>query len=338
MKKFAFKLETVLRYRRNRYEQARDGFARAAGEYRQACDELDDTVRDEERRRDEFLERQRSELDAEGMMRHVRYLAHLAGVRRNQIRAAAERKSEMEQKRVEMVDRSRDKKIMETFKDRKRDQYMQELRRDEQKMIDESATARHMRKANMFVVFGLIFGAIILFNVVFLFMAFKSGVFRLEVGQKKVEPTLLDIEQIHEEMTRQQAQMEAEKADLEKELARIDELRQQLTVEKESLEAQKQEMTGIFDGKLGQIQEELERISLARDEFEEKRLKKLAKVYESMKPDQAVKVFEKMSVDTMTQILVRMKDRSSARIIGKMRPEMAGVVSEVLKHGKERKK
>ena len=119
---------------------------------------------------------------------------------------------------------------------------------------------------------------------------------------------------------------------------RIEELKQQLTVEKESLEAQKLEMTGMFDGKLGQIQEELERIRLVRDEFEEKRLKKLAKVYESMKPDQAVKVFEKMNLDTVTQILVRMKDRSSARIIGKMRPEIASVVSEMLKHGKERKK
>jgi len=45
-----------------------------------------------------------------------------------------------------------------------------------------------------------------------------------------------------------------------------------------------------------------------------------------------------MSLDTVTQILVRMKERSSAKVIGKMRPEMASVVSEMLKYGKERRK
>ena len=332
-------METVLRYRRNRCEQARDEFARAVHDHRQACGELDGIARDEERLRDGLLEQQKGVLDAEHMLRHVRYLAHLARLKRDQTRVVMERQAAMEQKREDMVSRSREQKVLETLKDKKRGLYMREFRREEQKTIDESTTSRfRMRSANMLVVFGVVIAAIVLFNVVFVFMAFKSGAFRIEVGKKKKEPTLLDVNRIHEDMNQQQTLLEAEKTDLEKELARIEELKQQLTVEKESLEAQKQDMTVMFDGKLDQIQQELDRIRLVRDEFEEKRLKKLAKVYESMKPDQAVKVFEKMSLDTVTQILVRMKERSSAKVIGKMRPEMASVVSEMLKYGKERRK
>lgn len=71
------------------------------------------------------------------------------------------------------------------------------------------------------------------------------------------------------------------------------------------------------------IQDLLER----HDDQEEKKLRSLVRIYESMKPKQAARIFEELDIDILIDVAERMNERKFAPILAQMDPQRAKAVT-----------
>lgn len=74
-----------------------------------------------------------------------------------------------------------------------------------------------------------------------------------------------------------------------------------------------------------------------REAEEKKRLARLARIYESMKPEQAANALINVDWDTTVLIFQRMSEDSVAQILAKMEPEAAAQLTEMLYAGTQRR-
>lgn len=147
MKKFNFKLESVLKYRKTLADQAKDELAKAHKSRDDSEQALTEAIEKEGNHREVFKEDQKKQIiDIHSMLAHLRYLAHLVGDKRHKQRELFQKEKELENKRRIYVEKSRDKKAMEKLKEKKKSEYLRETMNVEQKVIDESAVMRHSRK------------------------------------------------------------------------------------------------------------------------------------------------------------------------------------------------
>ncbi len=63
------------------------------------------------------------------------------------------------------------------------------------------------------------------------------------------------------------------------------------------------------------------------DDQEEKKLSRLVRIYESMKPKQAARIFEELDLDILIDVAERMNERKFAPILARMQPERAKAVT-----------
>jgi flagellar FliJ protein len=147
MRRFNFKLEPVLRYRGMIEEQRKMDFAREAASYERALKALEDI-----RNRIGEVEREFRSKNAEGMTAAEAriYLYYLSSLReieriRHEEFEAASRK--MEEARVKLMRARRDRKIIETLKDRAFELYREEVKRGERKLIDEVSANKVARSS-----------------------------------------------------------------------------------------------------------------------------------------------------------------------------------------------
>ena len=74
-----------------------------------------------------------------------------------------------------------------------------------------------------------------------------------------------------------------------------------------------------------------------REAEEKKRVTRLARIYESMKPEDAANALINVDWDTTVLILQRMNEDSVAQVLSKMEPEAAAQLTEMLFAGKQRR-
>ena len=74
-----------------------------------------------------------------------------------------------------------------------------------------------------------------------------------------------------------------------------------------------------------------------REAEEKKRVARLARIYESMKPEQAANALINVDWDTTVLIFQRMNEDSVAQILAKMEPEAAAQLTEMLYAGNQRR-
>lgn len=74
-----------------------------------------------------------------------------------------------------------------------------------------------------------------------------------------------------------------------------------------------------------------------REAEEKKRVTRLARIYESMKPEEAANALINVDWDTTVLILQRMNEDSVAQILAKMEPEAAAQLTEMLYAGTQRR-
>jgi len=74
-----------------------------------------------------------------------------------------------------------------------------------------------------------------------------------------------------------------------------------------------------------------------REAEEKKRVTRLARIYETMKPEQAAKALINVDWDTTVLIFQRMSEESVANILAKMEPEAAAQLTEMLYAGTQRR-
>jgi len=142
MKAFTFRLQAVLEQRRLVEEQRREDLARLSAEANGVKEEIH--ALDEEMRRTRH-ERQRQV--ANGDLRRARlaedYLHALTHRRREREQHLARLVDEVTEARNALLAARRDHKAVESLHDRDQALYQTELRRQEQKDLDEIASRRH---------------------------------------------------------------------------------------------------------------------------------------------------------------------------------------------------
>lgn len=78
---------------------------------------------------------------------------------------------------------------------------------------------------------------------------------------------------------------------------------------------------------LKSIEATIQELLARHDDQEEKKLRSLVRIYESMKPKQAARIFEELDIDILIDVAERMNERKFAPILAQMNPERAKTVT-----------
>lgn len=118
--------------------------------------------------------------------------------------------------------------------------------------------------------------------------------------------------------------------------------RQQLD-ERERLLDMRAELNGGTEARLDQqidrlaaLKQRIEALITNLDENEERKLARLVKIYETMKPKAAAEIFNRLDISVLLHVVERMKEAKSAVVLGKMDPVVAKRVTTELARRKER--
>lgn len=79
--------------------------------------------------------------------------------------------------------------------------------------------------------------------------------------------------------------------------------------------------------RLKSIEATIQELLARHDDQEEKKLRSLVRIYESMKPKQAARIFEELDIDILIDVAERMNERKFAPILAQMNPERAKTVT-----------
>lgn len=83
-------------------------------------------------------------------------------------------------------------------------------------------------------------------------------------------------------------------------------------------------------------QKDLEAQAAAREAAEKKRISKLARIYDNMKPEEAAKALDSVSIDTTVLILQKMDESNAGKILAKMEPNLAAQITQIMMDGNRR--
>lgn len=144
-KRFQFALQPVLDLRKRVEDQKQQAMAIRQRHY-------DDARRELNRLNDEFraysleLRSRHRQLDAEELRAHYAHLQFLDRAIEAQIRVVAERQAALERARQELVAASKDRKVVDKLKERRRAAHEAEENRVEQIELDDGNARRHARR------------------------------------------------------------------------------------------------------------------------------------------------------------------------------------------------
>lgn len=131
---------------------------------------------------------------------------------------------------------------------------------------------------------------------------------------------------------------EGEKLALQQLMARRQELdeREQMLEMRAELNVRAEAKLDEQIGKLVELRNQLESLVKDLDEAEERKLARLVKIYETMKPKAAAEIFNRLEIKILLHVIERMKEGKSAAILGKMDPAVAKRITTELAKKKER--
>ncbi|HUA07831.1 MAG TPA: flagellar export protein FliJ [Candidatus Acidoferrales bacterium] len=144
MKRFAFALQPVLEHRKRKEDEKQLVVA-----VRKRA--LDEAERELARLNEEFrsntamLRRRHKELDVREMQSFYAHLQFLDRCIVAQIRIVAERRVALDRARADLLAASREKKVVEKLKERRREAFVLEEQRIEQKELDDGNARRYGR-------------------------------------------------------------------------------------------------------------------------------------------------------------------------------------------------
>lgn len=84
-------------------------------------------------------------------------------------------------------------------------------------------------------------------------------------------------------------------------------------------------------------QAEIEAQMKEREAAEKKRISKLARIYDNMKPEEAAKALSDVSLDTVVLILQKMDESNAGQVIAKMEPATAARITQMMFDGQQRR-
>jgi len=144
MKKFAFALQPVLEHR----ERIEDEKQQVVAMRQRAVDEAERDLRrldDEFRTNSTELRTKHKDLDADELRLFYAHLQYIDRCIVAQIRVVAERRVELDRARTDLLAASKDRKVVEKLKDRRREAHVLEEMRLEQNELDDTNARRYSR-------------------------------------------------------------------------------------------------------------------------------------------------------------------------------------------------
>ena len=110
--------------------------------------------------------------------------------------------------------------------------------------------------------------------------------------------------------------------DYEKRKHTLDKREADITMEQERINYQKDS--------LSTVKQQLDMLIGQKEGIKEERIKKLAKVYEGMRPEDAAPILSELDDLTIVNILLQMEDRRVSKILGQMSVDRATEISQRL--------
>lgn len=142
MKIERFGLEQVLNYRREIENVRKQDFASARSEFEHASDILSQHQSHADRLSEEFSTRQRDLSSIEEIRRYSDYFARKREVIKCQREVVDTLGSLMSDRRDELLDATKDKKVLESLKEKKAQEFRLEMAQKERAFLDEIAIQR----------------------------------------------------------------------------------------------------------------------------------------------------------------------------------------------------
>jgi flagellar export protein FliJ len=147
VKKYSFKLRTLLRVREIFADEAERRFRIAVQLLTAAVELLEDLRLELERLNRDLASLRNLSIDISIQLLYDRYFTRLRERIADQIEAVRLAEEEVELRRAELLEKIKDRKTMEELQMRDYERYLQELRHWEQSVIDDIATLRGGREA-----------------------------------------------------------------------------------------------------------------------------------------------------------------------------------------------
>ena len=136
-----------------------------------------------------------------------------------------------------------------------------------------------------------------------------------------------EISRLIAEAGRLREEYKAKKERLNEHKHRLELLAKDLDRKRQEIETSKQAVEKAWQA-LCQRQRDLAKDEVTFLEAEQQNLKKLGKMYESMKPDQAALAMKSLDETTAVKLLFIMSERTAGKVLGSMDTEMAAKISE----------
>ncbi len=109
----------------------------------------------------------------------------------------------------------------------------------------------------------------------------------------------------------------------------IERREKELVLQEGMLAAAEQRITLKIE-ELKKLQNSIRALLRQRDEQEEVQLRRLVKIYETMKPAEAARIFEQLELPILLDVFERMREAKAAPVLAVMAPERAKIVTTEL--------
>lgn len=182
-------------------------------------------------------------------------------------------------------------------------------------------------------IMAIVIVAVVTFPILYIAMLFITGAMRIEYGFEQDESTIVRVEQIRHNARRdsiaaQNARIfhaaEQEKEEVRIERERLAEQQARLEMLQAEIERQRAELVAE--------RERLESRMATIPEAEDARLRKLARIYEAMRPVEAAAILETLPDAQVAGIMSRIgDDRQKGRILASLSREKAGRINRLIR-------
>ena len=165
--------------------------------------------------------------------------------------------------------------------------------------------------------FSFIVGVGIIYGIVYM-LRDKPLPFQSKIKEMMSKEAVVDSSLITGIPTAEQLRAQ----DYEKRKIKLDELESNIKTEEQKVVFQKDS--------LNSVKQQLDMLIGQKQGIQSERIKKLAKVYEGMRPEDAAPIISQLDDQTIVEIFLQMEDRRVARIIGLMPVDRATEITQRL--------
>ncbi len=142
---FTFRFEALLKYRAHRKERAEVALGRAQRQLLQARETLESLQNRLREAGGEIQDALKKRASAERLRNHVDFVSGLRGRIQAQEQEVTQRREDVRARMKDVVESTRNVRIVEKLKERDHQTWLQEEQHQEQKVLDEMAVIRHGR-------------------------------------------------------------------------------------------------------------------------------------------------------------------------------------------------